>query len=313
MRVRMAADPIIVTNRLNYDEVKLGRCISRGGFGLVFAGTYRDRQVAVKKIRVNRDGEAAQIEQFIREITLMAMLRHPQIVEFIGVAWEALVDLSAVTELMERGDLSTVLRNCREEGYRLTWSGHKVTIALHIVKALVYLHSLAPKVIHRDLKSKNVLLNEEMEAKLSDFGISRERHDMETHMTAGMGTSFWIAPEVLSGQDYDEKADVYSFGVVLSELDTDDFPYWNAANPPGGKLQEGEILQLVAAGQLRPSFSGSCPAPILVIADRCLQVRPEDRPTAAELVQTFQELVLLEFSSSSVISRASSLSMDSIE
>ncbi|EGZ15618.1 hypothetical protein PHYSODRAFT_260691 [Phytophthora sojae] len=313
MRVRLAADPIIVTNRIDYGEVKLGRCISRGGFGLVYVGTYRGRRVAVKKIRVNRDAEASQIEQFIREITLMAMLRHPRIVEFIGVAWEALVDLSAVTELMERGDLSTVLRNCREKGYRLTWSDHKATIALHIVEALAYLHSLSPKVIHRDLKSKNVLLNEEMQAKLSDFGISREHHDVETHMTAGMGTSFWIAPEVLNGQDYDERADVFSFGVVLSELDTDDYPYWDAANQPRSKLQEGEILQLVATGQLRPSFSSSCPAAILEVATRCLQVRPEDRPSATELVRIFQDLVRLELSSNSTDLRASSLSMDSVE
>ncbi|KAL3671374.1 hypothetical protein V7S43_003300 [Phytophthora oleae] len=86
MRVRLAADPLIVTNRLNYDEVKLGRCINRGGFGLVFTGTYRGRQVAVKKIRVNRETEGSQIEQFIREVTLMAILRHPRVVEFIGVA-----------------------------------------------------------------------------------------------------------------------------------------------------------------------------------------------------------------------------------
>uniref|UniRef100_H3GC06 Protein kinase domain-containing protein n=1 Tax=Phytophthora ramorum TaxID=164328 RepID=H3GC06_PHYRM len=305
MRVRLAADPIIVTNRLAYDEVKLGRCISRGGFGLVFTGTYRSRPVAIKKIRVNKDAEADQIEQFIREIALMAILRHPRIVEFIGVAWEAVVDLSAVTELMTRGDLSTVLR-----ANQLTWGDHKATIALHIVEALAYLHSLNPKVIHRDLKSNNVLLNEEMEAKLIDFGISRERHGTETHMTAGMGTSFWIAPEVLRGQDYNEKADVFSFGVVLSELDTNDYPYWNATNPPGGKLQEGEILLLVAAGQMRPSFSTECPAPILGVASHCLQVRPEDRPSAAELLQVFQELLLVQSMSSNT--RVSSLSMDRI-
>ncbi|KAG2791019.1 hypothetical protein Pcac1_g492 [Phytophthora cactorum] len=295
MRVRLAADPIIVTNRLDYDEVKLGRCISRGGFGLVFSGTYRGRQVAIKKIKVNRETEGSQIEQFIREITLMAVLQHPRIVEFIGVAWDALVDFSAVTELMERSDLSAILQNCRENGFQLTWNDHKATIALHIVEALAYLHSLSPKVIHRDLKSKNVLLNRKMEVKLSDFGISRERHGVDTHM-AGMGTSFWIAPEVLRGQDYDEKADVFSFGVVLSELDTDDYPYWNTTNPPRGKLQEGEILQLVASGQMRPSFSRSYPASILKVAIRCLHVRPEDRPSAAELVQIFHELVVQELS-----------------
>lgn len=306
MRVRLAADPLIVTNRLNYDEVKLGRCINRGGFGLIFIGTYHGRQVAVKKIRVNKETEGSQIEQFIREVTLMAILRHPRVVEFIGIAWDAVVDLSAVTELMVRGDLMTVLQNCQENGIQLTWCDHKATIALHIVEALAYLHSLSPKVIHRDLKSKNVLLNDEMEAKLSDFGISRERFDTETSMTAGMGTSFWIAPEVLRGRDYDEKADVFSFGVVLSELDTDDYPYWSAANSPGSKLQEGEILQLVAAGKLRPAFSRSCPASILRVADRCLQVRPENRPNAVELVQMFQELLVLELSSG-----VSSLSMGS--
>ncbi|RLN95169.1 hypothetical protein BBJ28_00014796 [Nothophytophthora sp. Chile5] len=317
MRVRLTVDPIIATNRLDYDEVKLGQCISRGGFGLVFHGTYHRRQVAVKKIRVSSETEAAQIEQFIKEIMLMAVLRHPRIVEFIGVAWEALVDLSAVTELMERGDLSTVLHSFRQHGYRLAWGDHKTTIALHIAEALAYLHSLSPKVIHRDLKSKNVLLNTAMDAKISDFGISRERHVIETHMTAGMGTSFWIAPEVLNGQDYDERADVFSFGVVLSELDTDDFPYWNAANPPGGKLEEGNILQLVAAGKKRPAFSAGCPPPILELAHRCLQRKPGDRPSAEELVRILEELELMAFSSSSnngsVDSGASSLSMDIID
>ncbi|RLN68848.1 hypothetical protein BBP00_00000744 [Phytophthora kernoviae] len=252
------------------------------------SGTYRSRQVAIKKIRLNSDAEAAQIEHFIREIKIMATLRHPRIVEFIGVAWDEVVDLSAVTELMECGDLITVLHHCREGRYRLTWGDHKATIALHIAEALVYLHSLSPVVIHRDLKSKNVLLNTEMEAKLSDFGISCERRTAEAPMAAGMGTSFWIAPEVLRGDDYDEKADMYSFGVVLSELDTDDFPYTNTTNQPGGVLQEGEILQLVANGEMRPTFTPECPSSILQLAHWCLQWKPENRPSAAEVVQLFK-------------------------
>ncbi|GLD93813.1 hypothetical protein PINS_up002418 [Pythium insidiosum] len=134
---------------------------------------------------------------------------------------------------MDRGDLRSVLHGCKQRRERLSWSDHKTTIALHIAEALTYLHSLSPKVIHRDLKSKNVLLNADMEAKLSDFGISRERRFEETHMTAGIGTSFWIAPEVLLGRDYDERADIFSFGVVLSELDTEDYPYWNDRNGNG--------------------------------------------------------------------------------
>ncbi|RLN20392.1 hypothetical protein BBJ28_00018777 [Nothophytophthora sp. Chile5] len=286
-------DPVIVTNRIEYKQLKLGRCISKGGFGLVFAGEYKGHRVAVKKIRPDRSGDVAEIEVFLKEIILMAVLYHPRIVEFIGVAWDNLRHLSAVTEFMDNGDLRNVLHGLKEQGAPLTWDTHKATIALHIAEALSYLHSLKPKVIHRDLKSKNVLLNMYLEAKLSDFGISRMRYVVETHMTAGVGTSFWIAPEVLLGWDYDEAADIYSFGVVLSEIDTDDYPYWNDANPDvaHGQIQEAEILSQVAAGQLRPDFSADCPEEILDLAECCLQQNPKDRPSAAEVVAVVRGVV----------------------
>ncbi|EGZ15620.1 hypothetical protein PHYSODRAFT_506773 [Phytophthora sojae] len=291
--VSLASNPILAACRLDYNEVTLGRCISRGGFGLVFVGSYRGRQVAVKKIRNERDVEREQVEQFVREISLISGLNHPRIVEFIGACWTTPAELSAVTELMERGDLRDVTRRFKRRGYRLTWEAHKTVIALHIAEALTYLHGLSPTVIHRDLKAKNVLLNADMEAKLSDFGIARERsfYDGSEHMTVGIGTSFWIAPEVLLGRDYDERADIYSFGVVLSEIDTDDYPYWNAQHPPQGKVQENEILRLVARGAKRPAFSDDCPPAILELAARCLRADPEERPSASEIVVYLQQLV----------------------
>ncbi|KAF4318217.1 hypothetical protein BBO99_00000689 [Phytophthora kernoviae] len=194
---------------------------------------------------------------------------------------------------MERGDLRDVTRRFKRRGYRLTWETHKAVIALHIAEALVYLHELSPTVIHRDLKAKNVLLNADMEAKLSDFGIARERrfYDGSDLMTVGIGTSFWIAPEVLLGRDYDERADIYSFGVVLSEIDTDDYPYWNAQHPPQGKAQENEILRLVARGAKRPTFSDDCPPAILELAARCLRADPDERPSASEIVLYLQNVV----------------------
>ncbi|KAG6958464.1 hypothetical protein JG687_00009376 [Phytophthora cactorum] len=286
-------DPVIVTNRIEYKHLRLGKCISKGGFGLVFTGEYRGRRVAIKKIRPDRSGDVSEIEMFLKEITLMAVLYHPRIVEFIGVAWDNLRHLSAVTEYMDKGDLREVLYTFKERGSPLSWETHKAPIVLHIAEALSYLHSQHPKVIHRDLKSKNVLLNMYLEAKLSDFGISRMRYAIETHMTAGVGTSFWIAPEILIGQDYDERADIYSFGVLLSEIDTDDYPYWNDNHPnePRGKIQEAEILTQVAAGQIRPDFSVNCPEEILAIADACLQRDPRDRPTAAEIVAVMQDSI----------------------
>ncbi|KAE9130610.1 hypothetical protein PF010_g3784 [Phytophthora fragariae] len=291
--VSLASNPVLAACRLDYGEVTLGRCISRGGFGLVFVGSYRGRQVAVKKIRNERDVEREQVEQFVREISLISGLQHPRIVEFIGACWTTPAELSAVTELMERGDLRDVTRRFKRRGYRLTWEAHKTVIALHIAEALTYLHGLSPTVIHRDLKAKNVLLNADMEAKLSDFGIARERsfYDGSEHMTVGIGTSFWIAPEVLLGRDYDERADIYSFGVVLSEIDTDDYPYWNAQHPPQGKVQENEILRLVARGAKRPAFSDDCPPAILELAARCLRADPGERPSASEIVVYLQQLV----------------------
>jgi serine/threonine protein kinase len=298
--VNLITDPMVLTNRIPYAEVKLGKCISQGGFGLVFVGSYHGRKVAVKKIRPELCDNLEQIEQFVKEIALMAMLVHPRIVEFVGVAWDSLRHLSAVTEFMERGDLRDVLQGFKVRGCRLTWANHKTQIALHIAEALTYLHSLRPKkVIHRDLKSKNVLMNADMEAKLSDFGISRERRFEETHMTAGIGTSFWIAPEVLLGKDYDERADIFSFGVVLCEIDTDDYPYWNEKNPVcGGQLQQAEILRQVASGALRPTFSEDCPKAILDLADSCLQADPTHRPTASEIEYELQRLVRDSYSNS---------------
>ncbi|KAG7382399.1 hypothetical protein PHYPSEUDO_004880 [Phytophthora pseudosyringae] len=297
----LVSNPVLAACRLDYAEVTLGRCISRGGFGLVFVGSYRGRQVAVKKIRNEREVEREQVEQFVREISLISGLNHPRIVEFIGACWTTPAELSAVTELMERGDLRDVTRRFKRRGYRLTWEAHKTVIALHIAEAMTYLHGLSPTVIHRDLKAKNVLLNADMEAKLSDFGIARERslYDGSEHMTVGIGTSFWIAPEVLLGRDYDERADIYSFGVVLSELDTDDYPYWNATNPPGGKVQENEILRLVARGAKRPAFSDDCPPAVLELAARCLRADPQERPSASEIVVYLQQLVQERTSSAS--------------
>ncbi|KAG1692983.1 hypothetical protein DVH05_024019 [Phytophthora capsici] len=287
-------DPIIVTNRIDYKEIKLGKCLSKGGFGLVFVGEYKGRQVAVKKIRPDRSHDPRDVKAFLKEIILMGELHHPRIVEFIGVAWDNLKHISAVSEFMPGGDLRHVLRSFKHQGSPLSWRNHKLTISLHIAEAMEYLHSHSPKVIHRDLKSKNVLLNMHLEAKLTDFGVSRTQYTVQTHaMTAGIGTSFWIAPEVLLGRDYNEQADIYSFGVVLSEIDTDDYPFWNDANrdKPRGKLQEADILRQVAAGNKRPQFSANCPAGIMLLAESCLEKKPEDRPTAAAIVQTLQQLL----------------------
>ncbi|KAE8907269.1 hypothetical protein PF005_g8846 [Phytophthora fragariae] len=224
------------------------------------------------------------VNGFLAEVKLMASLEHPRIVEFIGVAWDSLTDLCVVSEFMEGGDLRALLSRYHAEGRSSGFDYHKVKIALHVAHALTYMHSLDPPMVHRDLKSKSILLNSDLDAKLTDFGASRERIDRT--MTAGVGTSLWMAPEMMTGEKYDEKTDMFSFGVVLSEVDSNALPYANA-----GKNRQGSdlvVLQLVMRGKLQVEFSESCPSIIAELGMACVTRDSAARPAAAEALYQLQ-------------------------
>eukprot|EP00644_Phytophthora_capsici_P014507 jgi/Phyca11/503452/fgenesh2_kg.PHYCAscaffold_3_\ len=277
-------DPVIVAARIPVDRVELGELLSRGGFGEVYRGRYREQTVAVKTLLPSTRKDMNHIEAFLAEIKLMATMEHAQIVQFVGVAWESLSELYAVSEFMEGGDLRTLLVKYYENGHPRGFDPAKIKMALQVAHALTYLHSLDPVVLHRDLKSRNILLTETLDAKITDFGASRERSDRT--MTAGVGTSFWMAPEVVMGEQYGEKADVFSFGVVLSELDTHELPYSHAKenSETGRPLPDTAVLQLVLMGRLQVQFSGVGPSEMTELAQQCLQIEPENRPTAADVL-----------------------------
>ncbi|KAF1778643.1 Protein kinase-like domain [Phytophthora cactorum] len=217
-------DDIITTKRIPRDKVQTEKLVSRGSFGEVYAGVFNGHQVAVKVLPSSSRDNITLVNEFLAEAKMTATMDHPHIVSFVGVAWDSLTDLCV-----------------------------KATIALQVCHALTYLHSLMPSVIHRDLKSRNILLDSNMKAKLSDFGISRERLDRT--MTAGVGTSLWMAPEVMLGEHYDDKADMFSFGVVLSELDVHTLPYARAKkenlDSNGREMIDSILLQKVALGHCR--------------------------------------------------------------
>jgi len=183
-----------------------------------------------------------------------------------------------VTEYMDNGDLKTLLANCNSNTF--SWE-QKIQCALDVSEGLVYIHSMDPKIIHRDLKSANVLLNTEMCAKITDFGVSRETND--STMTSGVGTYRWMAPEVLVDGHYTELADIFSFGAILSELDTHRIPYSGLLNANGNPLTDTAIITRVVRGSLRPSFTASCPRVIHELAAECLSFHPDTRPRATEV------------------------------
>ncbi|CAH0477675.1 unnamed protein product [Peronospora belbahrii] len=282
----LGEDPEFEESWIPYNSLYFTRAISQGAFGEVWLAQLENTQVAVKKILDEKKHDVKEIECFGEEIKLMALLKHPKIVGFIGVSWSDTQDLCAVTEFMAKGDLCCYLE--RRKG-KLNWPSHNVWLAEDIAEALVYLHSLSPKIIHRDLKSKNILLDNKFRAKLSDFGISRKRSAEET-MTAGVGTIYWTAPEVLMGKKYTEKADIYSFGIVMSEMDTCEVPYSDQRDNSGKELSSMKIIQLVIRQTLRPSFLENCPEQIKALADRCLNSNPDVRPGAPELLDILRDI-----------------------
>ncbi|OQS01836.1 kinase [Thraustotheca clavata] len=267
--------------KLDHRDITMVQRLAEGAFGEVWLATYLDEKVAVKTLhRKSSDS----IQSFIAEIQLVAKMDSPHIVKFIGVSYKRLVDIQLVTEYMNRGDLRSALQQTIPSTY--PWA-EKISCAMAIADALVYLHTSEPKVIHRDLKSRNVLLDTHKEAKLTDFGISRENMDEET-MTVGVGTYRWMAPEVLVDGHYTTSADIYSYGVIFSELDTHELPFSDQRNASGNPLTDSVIMTKVMSGELRPSFRPECPSWFKELAMSCMNHDPTNRPTAMEIAYTLR-------------------------
>ncbi|KAF0695694.1 Aste57867_13516 [Aphanomyces stellatus] len=286
--------------------------------------------VAMKRMLPEKAAQIQCIEDFMEEIRLSARLCHPNIVRFLGFSWTSLENLCVVTEYMDQGDLwsfvqrasldwhvdpvfalpttktTTTTRFFRRSSLLKT-EGHldcldssvmlepsstavsKFSILCDVVDGLTYLHGLSPPIIHRDLKARNVLLNADFVAKLTDFGVSRESCDAT--MTAEVGTVAWIAPEVLKGVYYSEKADVYSLGILLSELDTAQPPYSDLID----QLQDAAVARtrlamLVVAGDVHPRFSPRCPQSLYDIAQLCLAYHPDERPRIQDVREWLQDI-----------------------
>ncbi|EQC31465.1 TKL protein kinase [Saprolegnia diclina VS20] len=288
-----------------HTDLSLLQVVAHGGFGIVYFGHLKVnggvRPVAVKRILPERfKHDKYAVEDFMDEIRLCLRLQHPHIVRCLGFSCSSVLStLSCVSEFMPHGDLWTLLEldqktrllswNLSPEPSRVVDASlplSKLRVLHDVVSAMVYVHG--QDVIHRDLKARNVLLNDAFAAKITDFGTSRKATEHET-MTAEIGTVAWIAPEVLKGVRYSAKADVYSLGVFLSELDTLEIPYSNMPRlvPRTGvsvDVAKTRIAMLVVAGELTPVFSECCPPAIRDLARRCLAYAPDDRPSMDEVL-----------------------------
>ncbi|MCD7471968.1 hypothetical protein HAX54_012788 [Datura stramonium] len=263
------------------------RILGRGGNGIVYRGVLRDtRIVAIKKSRIV---DESQIEQFINEVLILTQINHRNVVRLFGCCLEDEVPL-LVYEYVSEGTLYEHIHNQRGAGW-LTWQ-NRLRIAAEIATTLAYLHSFASMpIIHRDVKSANILLDNFYTAKVADFGASRLIPLDQTHLaTSVLGTSGYLDPEYFRTSQLTEKSDVYSFGVVLAELLTGLKPVIRDRNKEDKNLAEYFVLSmdknsLFQILDRRVSREGSLEQlqKMAELVKNCLRSRGEDRPTMKEV------------------------------
>uniref|UniRef100_A0A6N2NDS8 non-specific serine/threonine protein kinase n=1 Tax=Salix viminalis TaxID=40686 RepID=A0A6N2NDS8_SALVM len=206
----------------SYKEIKVAthnfkEVIGRGSFGSVYLGKLSDGKLVAVKVRFDKTQLGA--DSFVNEVYLLSQIRHQNLVCLEGFCQESKQQI-LVYEYLPGGSLADHLYGPNKQKVSLSWV-RRLKIAVDAAKGLDYLHNASdPRIIHRDVKCSNILLDKEMNAKVCDFGLSKQVMQADaTHVTTVVkGTAGYLDPEYYSTQQLTEKSDVYSFGVVLLEL-----------------------------------------------------------------------------------------------
>ncbi|XP_061349075.1 serine/threonine-protein kinase STY8-like isoform X2 [Gastrolobium bilobum] len=258
-----------------WEDLTIGEQIGQGSRGTVYHALWYGSDVAVKVFSQQEYSDDV-IQSFRQEVSVMKRLRHPNILLFMGAVTSP-QRLCIVTEFLPRGSLCRLLHRNTS---KLDWR-RRVHMALDIARGVNYLHHCNPPIIHRDLKSSNILVDKNWTVKVGDFGLSRLK--LETYLTTkGRGTPQWMAPEVLRNEPSDEKSDVYGFGVILWELATEKIPWDN--------LNSMQVIGAVGFMNQRLEIPKHIDPRWASIIESCWHSDPTCRPTFRELLERLREL-----------------------
>lgn len=257
-------------------EVHFGPQIGSGGFGVVFKAKFRSETVAVKKIHGHALSNASSVAEFQSEVAVLCTLRHANILRFVGACTKP-PNLMIITEFMGRGTVFDLLHQSQD---RVTWPMRK-KFALDTCKGMRYLHD--SKLLHRDLKSSNLMLDNNLNCKVGDFGLTRiSKGTAAVQMTGQCGTFQYMAVEVLANKPYSEKADVFSFGILLWEMVARKLPYFG--------MQPMQVGIAVLQQGMRPPIPAKAPAPLVKLMRLCWDSDPNQRPSFAQLVVSLESM-----------------------
>ncbi|KAM3344430.1 serine/threonine-protein kinase STY13 isoform X1 [Capsicum galapagoense] len=301
-------DPRFPTDGLeNYDEwtidlrkLNMGPAFAQGAFGKLYKGTYNGEDVAIKLLeKPENDLDRAHLmeQAFQQELMMLARLKHQNIVRFIGACCKPMV-WCIVTEYAKGGSVRQFLARRQNRSVPLKLA---VKQALDVARGMEYVHDL--NLIHRDLKSDNLLIAADKSIKIADFGVARIEVQTEG-MTPETGTYRWMAPtngdcsliinedavtvsleyftkkEMIQHRPYTHKVDVYSFGIVLWELLTGMLPFQ--------KMTAVQAAFAVVNKGVRPAIPNDCLPVLSEIMNRCWDANPDNRPPFSQVVRMLE-------------------------
>ncbi|KAK1281779.1 Receptor-like serine/threonine-protein kinase ALE2 [Acorus calamus] len=278
------------TKRFDPSEI-----IGEGGFGRVYRGLLEDGTCVAVKVLKRDDQQGSR--EFLAEVEMLSRLHHRNLVKLIGICTEEHARC-LIYELVPNGSVDSHLHGADKETAPLDW-GARMKIALGSARGLAYLHEdSSPRVIHRDFKSSNILLENDFTPKVSDFGLARTALDEgnEHISTRVMGTFGYVAPEYAMTGHLLVKSDVYSYGVVLLELLTGRKPV-DMLQPAGQEnlvtwarplLTSREGLEIIIDPSLGSNFPFDSVAKVAAIASMCVQPEVSHRPFMGEVVQALK-------------------------
>ncbi|KAL2599579.1 hypothetical protein AAZV13_10G059700 [Glycine max] len=260
-------------------DLVLREKIGSGSFGTVHRAEWNGSDVAVK-ILMEQDFLAERFKEFLREVAIMKRLRHPNIVLFMGAVTQP-PNLSIVTEYLSRGSLYRLLH--RSGAKEVLDERRRLGMAYDVAKGMNYLHKRNPPIVHRDLKSPNLLVDKKYTVKVCDFGLSRLKANTFLSSKSAAGTPEWMAPEVLRDEPSNEKSDVYSFGVILWELATLQQPWIN--------LNPAQVVAAVGFKGKRLEIPHDVNPQVAALIDACWANEPWKRPSFASIMDSLRPLL----------------------